>query len=343
MPHRSDESTRNKEHMFEINECNSIESKLIAAFHKADPDGERLSRVFRESFDQIYDGVHTGRYHWNQLSKTEKTHFGTIIEINIRRAFDGLIQDGDVLDYKILDTEVDCKYSQKLGSWMIPNEAVGHVAMVCHADDERSVWSLGFITITNDILGQGSNRDQKRTISAKNRSLIHWAWYEAPLPANVLLQVPDSTRHQILDSKSGQQRINRLFELVQQTLIPRGTVATVAQQKDYMKRIRGNGGARSLLREHGIIILGEYQFHQQIASALGLPTPINGDSISVRVYPTERGHDSKGFEIFLDDSWWRTATQQDPEVLAPEFKNTPTPTEKLMLGELKARQTPSSE
>lgn len=317
--------------MFETASGSQIEDQLVAAFRQADPKGDRLSRVFRESFDQIYDGAHTGRFQWNQLSKTEKTHFGTIIEINIRREFDDLIQDGDILDYKILETEVDCKYSQRFGSWMIPNEAMGHVAMVCHADDEKSIWSLGFITITEEVLSKGSNRDQKRTIAASSRSKIRWAWFEAPMPENILLHLPESTREKILSPKSGQQRINRLFELVQQILIPRGTVATVAKQKDYMKRIRGNGGARSNLRKRGIIILGEYRFHQRIARALGLSIPTKGDSISVRLFPTEMTNQSGELQVYLGDSWWRKATDVDPEVLAPEFKSTPTETEELML------------
>lgn len=312
----------------------TTEDHLVQAFRTADPDGEILSRAFRETFDQIYDGVHTGRYQWNQLNKTEKTHFGTIIEINIRRAFDGLIQDGDILDYKICGVEVDCKYSQKLGSWMIPNEAMGHIAMVCHASDEESHWSLGFIRITEDILGRGSNRDQKRTITASNRSKIRWAWFEHPMPENILLQSSPEIRDSILGEKSGQQKINKLFELIQETLIPRGTVATVAQQKDYMKRLRGNGGARSHLRKHGIVILGEYRFHQILAQSLGLPIPKSGDSISVRLFPTKHSGNSE-HEVFLDDSWWRKAKAEDPEILAPIFSHKPSLAEQKMLEALK--------
>ncbi|BDE58652.1 hypothetical protein REA19_16680 [Prescottella equi] len=33
----------------------------------------------------IYNGSETGRYRWDQLMKTEKTHYGTMFEINAQR------------------------------------------------------------------------------------------------------------------------------------------------------------------------------------------------------------------------------------------------------------------
>ena len=39
--------------------------------------------------------------------------------------------------------------------------------------------------------------------------------------------------------------------LAQRRLISRTVVATVAQQEDYMKRVRGNGGSRTSLRPGG--------------------------------------------------------------------------------------------
>ena len=44
-----------------------------------DPDGLRVARVLRRTYDMLLDGQHTGRYRWDQLYKTEKTHFGTLV------------------------------------------------------------------------------------------------------------------------------------------------------------------------------------------------------------------------------------------------------------------------
>ena len=55
--------------------------------------------------------------------------------------------------------------------------------------------------------------------------------------------------------------------------VSRTVVATVAMQDDYMKRVRGGGGARDQLRAEGIVIFGDYAGDQVLAAALGLPRP----------------------------------------------------------------------
>lgn len=74
----------------------------------------------RATYDMLLDGQHTGRYRWDQLYKTEKTHFGTLVEINLQREFG--FADGQSMDFVIQGTDVDCKYAQSLGEWMIPPE-----------------------------------------------------------------------------------------------------------------------------------------------------------------------------------------------------------------------------
>lgn len=292
---------------------------LIKAFREEDPDGTRLARVFRESFDQINDGQNTGRYSISQLSKTESAHLGSIVEINIRREFDGFINDGKWMDYEIAGYEVDCKYSKMPFGWMIPMEAIGHHGMLCHANDESATFRVGFARLTDEILTKGGNRDRKRSISAAGRSSISWLHYDAPLPPNTLLQLSKETRDRVLDQKSGQKRLNELFRVAQGEIIPRGIIATVAQQKDYMKRVRSNGGSRSILRPEGIIILGDYKMHQLIAEDLDLPIPHDGDSVAVRIVPWEPT-DEAPFTL-IDGQPYRRATPEDPVIAAPNVPN----------------------
>lgn len=289
--------------------------ELATAMRNEDPDGSVFARLFRQSFDQIYDGQNTGRYSISQLSKTESAHIGSIVEINIRRAFDGFIRDGKVMDFDILGHEVDCKYSKAPFGWMIPSEALGHHAMVCHADDDKGMWRVGFVQIRDDILTRGGNRDGKRSISSQGRANISWAFYDEPLIPNTLLQLSSEDRRAILNPKSGQSRINELFRRAQQRLIPRGIIATVAQQKDYMKRVRGNGGARSALAAEGIVILGDYKAHRLIAETLELPVPGPGDSVAVRLVPSEPNDPHPCIE--LEGQRWRVAEGDDPIHHAP--------------------------
>lgn len=84
---------------------------------------------------------------------------------------------------------------------------------------------------------------------------------------------------------SGSARVRELFRRAQGLPVRRAVVASVAQQEDYMKRVRGNGGARSTLRTEGIVILGQYTTRCAIARALGLAEPGPGEFVSTRLAP----------------------------------------------------------
>jgi hypothetical protein len=107
-----------------------------------------------------------------------------------------------------------------------------------------------------------------------------------------------------------------LFRLAQQRIISRTVVATVAQQEDYMKRIRGNGGSRSSLRPEGIVIIGQYDSHRQIAQTLGVPAPGPGESVSVRLARRRASHGKLPF-VTLDGEAWVIAQPEDPAETAP--------------------------
>ena len=59
----------------------------------------------------------------------------------------------------------------------------------------------------------------------------------------------------ILPPGGGTLRLAALFETVQKKPISRVIVQAIAQQDDYMKRIRRNGGARDVLAPKGIAVL----------------------------------------------------------------------------------------
>ena len=285
---------------------------VVAELRRLDPDGHRTATVLRDTLDQLYDGQRTGRYHWDQLYKTEKTHCGTLVEINMQREFD--FDDGDALDYRIVGIEVDCKFSQRLGGWMIPREAREQLCLVLWATDRRSKWSMGVVRATAEHLRPTSNRDQKTNLNERGREAMSLLHSNADLPDNLLLQLPQETVDRIFAPTSGAARVRELFRLVQETPISRVVVATVGKQDDYMKRIRGNGGARSQLRAEGLIILGQFNNHREIATQLGLPAPGKGESISARLYPCNPNTPNAAM---IDGSWWRLATETDPIIRAP--------------------------
>jgi hypothetical protein len=258
---------------------------VAAALRTADPDGSLMAVTIRRAFDLLLDGQHTGRYRWDQLHKTEKTHAGTLVEIGLQRTLE--LADGTTLDYSIAGAEVDCKFSHRSGGWMIPPEAEGHLLLLVQASDEEGTWSAGLVRARPDYLTEAGNRDLKRMLNDAGRGAIEWLARGAALPENALLRLSGRDTAAIFACATGQQAVNELFRRALGRRISRAVVATVARQDDYMKRVRGGGGARDQLRGEGIVIFGDYAGHQALATALGLPSPGPGEFVSARL--TRRG------------------------------------------------------
>ena len=245
----------------------------------------------------------------------EKTHCGTLVEINLHREFE--FEDGKDMDYQIAGVDVDCKYSQTKGGWMIPPEAHEHLCLLVWADDSKEPrWSVGLVRVTVDRLNTGGNRDRKATLNEAGRNAIVWLFKDADLPPNVLLQLDRAIVDKILALKSGVKRVNELFRNALGLRVGRAVVATVGMQADYMKRIRGNGGARTALKPEGILILGQFHAHGAIAKALEVAVPGPGESVSVRVTPAG-GPGEKVAKI--SGQFWRIAQPADPIVRAPNL------------------------
>ena len=232
-----------------------------------------------------------------------------MIEINIQREFN--IDDGETLDFKIAGHEVDCKFSHT-AAWMLPIESFDELALVTMANDEQSTWSVGLIRVTEENRRSSENRDRKTGLNALGRSRIAWLHKNAPLQPNALLRLPPTIADEIMSRSSGQARVNELLSRVTNTRISRNIIATVAQQDDYMKRVRDNGGARGLLRQDGFLILGgDYRVQQNIAREIGAVVPAPGELVSIRVVPSTPG---KGVEI--SGTWWRIANFDEPSLEA---------------------------
>lgn len=297
-------------------EINTVESAL----YRIDPTGDQFGEVLRDTFDQLYDGQHSGRWNYDQLHKTEKTHMGTLVEINLQKRFD--FGDGDSTDYRIAGIEVDCKYSMYYGGWELPPEVIDHLCLVVTASDSSNSWFAGLIRVRESYLRAGTNRDAKRQLTAANRSHIRSLWPgHGRLPQNLFLNINADTRERIFNARAkrgsyhGQARTNELFRLVQGRIIRRAEVATVAQQDDPMKRARGNGGARTHLQPEGILVLGHQDNDPKVATALGLPVPKKGEFISARVVPAQEGRDDP--VAVIEGRSWALAREDDQVVAAP--------------------------
>ncbi|MBT0770765.1 hypothetical protein KIH74_17615 [Kineosporia sp. J2-2] len=305
------------------NQSNDPEiTAVLERLYELDPTGDRVATVIRDTFDQLYDGQRSGRWNYSQLHKTEKTHMGTLIEINLHREFN--FEDGDATDYRIAGIQIDCKYSMSFGQWSLPPEVIGHLALVISASDDKATWSAGIVRVDESLMNLGRNRDRKGTLSVQGRRGISTLWPEhGRLAPNLFLELEESKRDKIFGARSakgsshGQARTCELFRQVQGRIIRRAELATVAQQDDFMKRARGNGGARSILRPEGILVLGHQENDPVIADQLGLPVPKKGEFIAVRVKPATPGAQTATASIA--SSYWTIAEKNDPVHEAPSI------------------------
>jgi len=287
-------------------------------------DGLRnlVGHAIRRSFDQVYDGQHTGRFHVDQLSKTEKTNTGSLVEIWLARLLK--LADGRSLDFCIAGHDVDCKFSYRDGGWMLPPEVIGEIAMLLTADDYRGTWSMGLIRVTPERTRLSKNRDAKTSLTAHGRQDIDWLFRDELLPANVLLQIPADQTIAIMRKQvggrttSGQQRLDELFRRCSGRRISRTVIATVAQQDDFMKRVRSNGGSRSRLAADGYLLLGHYTKHQNVAAQLGVPIPMAGEIVSVRVALCH-ADDGGQLSTEIAGAQWRLWREGDGVASAPEL------------------------
>src|SRR5262249_8804443 len=147
-----------------------------------DEDGSLMAAAIRGALDMLLDGQHTGRYRWDQLHKTEKTHAGTLVEIALARSL--RLADGAALDYTMAG--VDGRSSHRVGGWMIPPEADGELMLLVQASDEDGTWSAGLVRAVPGYLRPAGNRDGKRALNDRGRAAVRWLHARAPLAENVL-------------------------------------------------------------------------------------------------------------------------------------------------------------
>lgn len=224
--------------------------------------------MLRQCVDDVIMTPKTGRRSYDELEKTEKTYIGTRVEIELRAL---LTLPRGKLDTLILGHDVDIKNT--MGSnWMIPTEAVDHPCILVAADEVRARCYLGLINARLDYLTLGQNKDAKKSVSAQGFANILWLLRDHPYPANFWRTVAPEAVDRIFAGKSGNQRMATLFRQVQKVAITRDVVEAVAQQHDFMRRIRSDNGrgTRDLLAREGILLLSGH-FDASLIRALDLP------------------------------------------------------------------------
>ena len=248
----------------------------------------RFPTMLRQCVDDVIMTPKTGRRSYEELEKTEKTYIGTRVEIELRAM---LSLPKGKLDTVIRGHDVDIKNT--MGSnWMIPTEAVDHPCILVAADEVSALCYLGLIVARPEYLTFGANKDAKKSISAAGFENILWLLREQPYPANFWRTQDSDVIARIFAGASGNQRMAALFREVQGQPITRDVVQAVAQQHDFMRRIRSDKGrgTRDILAREGVLLLSG-QYDAPLIAALNLPncaasqfisyTPATADEVAL--------------------------------------------------------------
>lgn len=213
---------------------------------------EDVGPTLRNAVDEVIDMPRTQRFSLSQIEKTEKTYIGTKVEIVLRHLFK--LPKGDILDLSIGGKELDVKNT--IGSsWMIPKEAINQHCLLVKINDTKGLFSVGIVYCSMDNISTGMNQDKKRSISSGNKAIL-WIGKDVEMQANFFESLSPEICYQLTDPfASGAEKIRRLCRLVPNVVMNRYIVECVATQKDPMKRLRKNGGARDQLEKEGILVL----------------------------------------------------------------------------------------
>lgn len=254
----------------ELHPDHAVLAPLAAALHRQaggeDAFAAGLPHIFRQAVDEVIDAPRTNRFTIGELEKTEKTYLGTKVEILLRNFLK--LPKGRVLDLSIDGIEVDIKNTMQR-AWTIPLESHGRPALLLRQNERMARCDAGLAVIRPEYLNAGQNRDSKKTLSATGITNIWWLLRDQPYPPNFWEVLPASDRAAVFAAGSATSRLAALFEKLQRQPVSRLQVQAVAQQHDYMKRLRFNGGARDKLAEKGIALLSG-RTDSRLIGALGL-------------------------------------------------------------------------
>ncbi|MEU7514562.1 NaeI family type II restriction endonuclease [Streptomyces sp. NPDC042898] len=270
-----------------------------------DPSGRRMTAVLDQATVRLLDGELTGRYRWEQLTRSEKATAGQLVENLMRHDF--RFGPGGSLDFRIAGVDVELKVTSG-STWIISREAQGRVCVLVRVDHRRGLWSLGVVRATEELLVAGANKDGKRNLSRAGHEAIEWIHTDSRLPVNVLNRLPAADVQTILAQATVQGRVNELFRVAQRQSVTRPVLAAVARQRDAAKRGRD---AQRILAAEGILVLNHQNSGPEIARVLGLPVPEKGTWVSVRLAPATEEDRSSDRSVVLSGARWRLAKPDD--------------------------------
>jgi hypothetical protein len=232
-----------------------------------------FAELIVEAIDFVLDPVRTGRTKIGLLDNVEKTFIGLKVEHFLRAV---LSANKGARDLEIDGHDVDIKNTvSRSWNWMIPPEtfrAEEPVILIAADEDAQLAW-MGLLIARDKYLGK-PNRDGKRKVLSTAYNNILWLAEGIQWPPNPWAGLDMARFGELREMTGGTVRAAAFFSenlgrKTHRTVI----VSLLFDQKDPMKRLRGNGGARDLLKPLGIALLsGKYDgpLARQLGYDLGI-------------------------------------------------------------------------
>lgn len=245
-----------------------------------------VAETVLQAVEFVLDPVSTGRTRLAQLDNVEKTFIGLKAEHFIRDLLDA---PKGLRDLVIAGHDVDVKNTVgQSWCWMIPPETYRSLepCLLLAADEEqRRAW-MGLIVARDQYLG-APNRDRKRSVLASAYKNILWIVEGEPWPINRWAGLDMARFRELRKMRGGARRAATFFQENQRRPTHRSVVvALLYDQDDPMKRLRGNGGAKDILRPMGIALLSGTYFNP-ILERLSLPRIGRDEHMAVDVRTVE--------------------------------------------------------
>lgn len=209
--------------------------------------------IAQDAVDYVVDPVTTGRTKISELDNVEKTFVGLKVE-HLLRSFLG-VQKG-LRDLVIDGVDVDIKNTVG-NTWTIPPESYTsqEPLLLVMVSEKAETCSLGLILAKEEYLNVGKNRDAKKAISKIGKDQITWLVKGQAMPDSRWKGLNMDRFRQLREMPGGTLRASTFFSENLGRPVARAVLQSLLHdQLDFMKRIRGNGGARDKLMAERIAI-----------------------------------------------------------------------------------------
>lgn len=234
---------------------------------------EAFPQAVRDAIDFVLDPIRTGRTEIHELDNVEKTFVGLKIEHYVR---DFLGAPKGLRDLIIDNQDVDIKNTLD-NSWMIPPETYrdeGPCLVINSKEADSRCW-MGVMLARQAYLN-APNRDGKRGVKSIAVANVLWLVDGAGYPPSVWRAFDMAAFRELREVQPGTARAAEFFRQNLGKVVPREVAeALLFDQKDPMKRLRGNQGARDVLRTEGIALLSGV-YGNRVLIEIGLPR-LSGD------------------------------------------------------------------